>query len=273
MARARTYYEILGVSRSASQADIRAAYVRMMKRYHPDSSQRDPDEPDFAAILNRCYATLKDPAERSRYDAGLASGQTSVRGKVRPAASTYYHAPQRPLRRSGPALVGAIFTGMIALALWAPSIDSNDELFASALGWPSAGDAAGTMTAGTALPGRSDIRSIADQARGSTTAEAEHYSRRCFADARSSASAEAIDRCVLFDLAYLYWRPGNNSADTPPYFASQVVSYRHQDALSAYGARADTRLAQLRESAFAGLIEGLRGDQYDSQPSPRFSPD
>lgn len=267
MAQARTFYDILGVSPSASQADIRRAYVRLMKQYHPDSSGRDSTEPDLAAVLNRCYATLKDPAERSRYDAGLAPGRSPVRSPPRAGAATHYSPPHRPLRRSAPALAGLMLAAMIALALWAPTIESNDELFASALGWPTAEDSSRNQSIGSPLPDRSDVRRIADTARGSSLAEAERYSRDCFADARRSSSVAAMDRCILFDLAFLYWRPPSNSADTPPYFAAQVVGYRHRDALAVHGQRAEARLAQLRESAFAGLIEGLRGG--DSETASR----
>ena len=60
--RAQTLYDILGVNRSASQAEIRGAYLRLMKRYHPDLTSLGSAEPDRATLLNRCYATLKDPA-------------------------------------------------------------------------------------------------------------------------------------------------------------------------------------------------------------------
>lgn len=67
------YYSILGVDRSASAEEIKAAYRKKAMAYHPD---RGGDEKKFKEI-NEAYDVLSDPQKKSRYDMG--SGQTQYR--------------------------------------------------------------------------------------------------------------------------------------------------------------------------------------------------
>ena len=65
----KDYYEVLGVSKDASQEEIRLAFRRLAKEYHPD---RNPDDPSAEAKfkeINEAYEVLSDPAKRSNYDA------------------------------------------------------------------------------------------------------------------------------------------------------------------------------------------------------------
>lgn len=73
----RDYYEILGVSRAASDVEIKSAYRKLAMQYHPD---RNPDNPDAEEKFKECseaYAVLADQDKRARYDrfghAGVAS--------------------------------------------------------------------------------------------------------------------------------------------------------------------------------------------------------
>ncbi|MBD5553298.1 MAG: molecular chaperone DnaJ [Desulfovibrio sp.] len=64
----RDYYEILNISRSASEAEIRHAYRKLAMRYHPD---RNPDDADAAVKFREAaeaYEVLRDPEKRARYD-------------------------------------------------------------------------------------------------------------------------------------------------------------------------------------------------------------
>ena len=63
----RTYYEIFGVSRTATGDEIRTAYIGLMKQYHPDVADEPADSkaPEMVALLNRCYAVLRDPRKRA----------------------------------------------------------------------------------------------------------------------------------------------------------------------------------------------------------------
>ncbi|HSM28258.1 MAG TPA: DnaJ C-terminal domain-containing protein [Thioalkalivibrio sp.] len=63
----RDYYKILGVARSASQDDIKKAYRRLARKYHPDVSQEPDAEPRFKEI-NEANEVLGDPERRASYD-------------------------------------------------------------------------------------------------------------------------------------------------------------------------------------------------------------
>ncbi len=67
MAQTRDLYEVLGVSRDASQEEIKKAYRRLARDYHPDVSD-DPDAEHKFKEINLAYQTLSDPAKRRQYD-------------------------------------------------------------------------------------------------------------------------------------------------------------------------------------------------------------
>lgn len=62
------FYEALGVSRMASQTQIKAAFKKMAMRYHPDRNPGNKQAEDTFKFLNEAYHTLSDPVKRSRYD-------------------------------------------------------------------------------------------------------------------------------------------------------------------------------------------------------------
>lgn len=67
MAEKRDYYEVLGVERSSSSDEIRGAYRRLAKQYHPDVNKEDGAEEYFKEI-NEAYAVLSDSERRASYD-------------------------------------------------------------------------------------------------------------------------------------------------------------------------------------------------------------
>ncbi len=69
-------YSVLGVDRSATDAEIRAAYRDLVAKYHPDKHQGNPLEglaAEKMADINRAYDILSNPAKRSAYDSGTGS--------------------------------------------------------------------------------------------------------------------------------------------------------------------------------------------------------
>ncbi|WP_228068104.1 MULTISPECIES: DnaJ C-terminal domain-containing protein [unclassified Neisseria] len=72
MATEKTYYEILGVSKDADIAEIKKAYRKLVRRYHPDVSN-DPDADQKTSEINLAYNILKDPEKRAEYDEMLAN--------------------------------------------------------------------------------------------------------------------------------------------------------------------------------------------------------
>lgn len=67
MATKKDYYEILGVAKDASQEDIKKAYRRLAKKYHPDVC-KEPDANEKFAEIQVAYDCLGDPEKRANYD-------------------------------------------------------------------------------------------------------------------------------------------------------------------------------------------------------------
>lgn len=72
MATEKNYYEALGLSKDASTDDIKKAYRKLVRKYHPDVS-KDPDADQKTSEINLAYNTLKDPEKRAEYDEMLAN--------------------------------------------------------------------------------------------------------------------------------------------------------------------------------------------------------
>jgi curved DNA-binding protein len=63
----KDYYAALGIERGASEAEIKKAYRRRARKYHPDVS-KEPDATEQFKVIAEAYQTLKDPEKRSAYD-------------------------------------------------------------------------------------------------------------------------------------------------------------------------------------------------------------
>ena len=69
----KDYYAVLGVEPTAGDAEIKTAYRRLARKYHPDVSKEAGAEDQFKAV-NEAYEALRDPQKRAAYDQLRARG-------------------------------------------------------------------------------------------------------------------------------------------------------------------------------------------------------
>ncbi|MEO1105371.1 MAG: DnaJ domain-containing protein, partial [Pseudomonadota bacterium] len=67
---ARDPYTVLGVSKSASESEVKSAYRRLAKRYHPDTNADDPKAQERFAEVNAAYEIVGDKDKRKQFDRG-----------------------------------------------------------------------------------------------------------------------------------------------------------------------------------------------------------
>jgi molecular chaperone DnaJ len=91
----KDYYQLLGVPESASSDDIKKAYRRLAKKYHPDANANDPQAADRFKEVGEAYSVLSDASKRKQYDAmrrnpfaGFGGGRPGAGAPGGPGAGT-----------------------------------------------------------------------------------------------------------------------------------------------------------------------------------------
>lgn len=87
-----THYQVLGVPRAAGAEQIKAAYRKLAKRWHPDRNPGNPAAEEKFKGISAAYDVLSDPQKRSQYDASLRP-----RPRVRQQCQTPGRPPEVPV--------------------------------------------------------------------------------------------------------------------------------------------------------------------------------
>ena len=109
--RYKDYYKIMGLDRDASQDDIKKAYRRLARKYHPDVSD-SPDAEQLFKDLGEAYAVLKDPEKRAAYDELGANWKAGQEFKPPPGWDAGFEFSGRGFDAGGPDAFSDFFEGL-----------------------------------------------------------------------------------------------------------------------------------------------------------------
>lgn len=77
---AKSFYDVLGVPKTATEDEIKSAYRKLARKYHPDLNPGDQNAANMFKEINEAYETLGDPQKRAAYDRPSASSSSSFGG-------------------------------------------------------------------------------------------------------------------------------------------------------------------------------------------------
>jgi len=93
-------YNALGLSREATQEDIRKAHRKLVRKYHPDANPEDPRADERFKEIQQAYEVLSDEKKRREYDEGLRTSSRGSPGRSRSRESSR-ESSSRPRTRAG----------------------------------------------------------------------------------------------------------------------------------------------------------------------------
>src|SRR5207247_7920905 len=82
----KDYYKTLGVPKNASTDDVKKAYRKLARQYHPDVNKKPDAEKKFKEI-NEAHEVLSDPEKRKRYDTVGPDWEQFAQGRGRPSGT------------------------------------------------------------------------------------------------------------------------------------------------------------------------------------------
>ncbi len=85
----RDYYSILGVNKKASEKEIKSAYRKLARKYHPDVNPGDKTAETKFKEINEAHAVLTDPERRRKYDTLGPDWEKRMQSRPRPGSGTY----------------------------------------------------------------------------------------------------------------------------------------------------------------------------------------
>src|SRR5262245_21361396 len=87
----RDYYETLGVQRTATDDDIKKAFRKLARKYHPDVNPGDMSAEEKFKEINEAYEVLSDPDKRKRYDQLGANWKAGADSTPPPGPAGYHY--------------------------------------------------------------------------------------------------------------------------------------------------------------------------------------
>ncbi|MDP9414074.1 MAG: J domain-containing protein [Pseudomonadota bacterium] len=237
------HYSILDVAPSATAEEIRNAYLRLIKLYHPDApGPQDPNREEKAQELNRAYSVLRDRAKRAEYDAALGLRR---RPAPAPGGVPIVLASQMPLkappRKSGglarlAVLAATALIGGLLGVLLVTFFESEPRLGGVAVAAEpgSLADESKQPPIDTSIVLNASAASEFLFLHGSP-AEAAGLSRNCFSALAHAPTLQLLDRCVAFDLASRRWSGITKRERQTRFFADPAMEARHRTAFRRLG--------------------------------------
>lgn len=115
-----THYDNLKIRPDATDEEIRTAYRRLCKQYHPDCNPKNPDTERIMRLINQAYAVLGDPENRRKHDEWIAEQQTALReARIASPMPKDYRAPEAHISlKTVLQIAAAVVLTMTAIAYW-----------------------------------------------------------------------------------------------------------------------------------------------------------